>query len=92
MTDLNYLNKLNIRDEARYFFEQDFPEIAKDFLIKPDGKIEYGKNYNDHFGAYRHIYVSAVLTREFGSLVSKSLGDLNEFDFYGFRNKKSYSG
>ena len=86
MTDLTYLNKITLREEARYFFEQDFPEIAKDFLVKPNGDIEYGNTYSDYFGTYRHVYGSAVLTREFGSSFSEALGDLNEVDFFGYRS------
>jgi Ca2+-binding RTX toxin-like protein len=85
MTDLTYLNRVNLRDEARYFFEQDFTDIAKDFTIGSDGNKVYGDIYKQNFDPYRHIYGSAVLTREFGLGFSKVLGDLNEFDFYGYR-------
>ena len=75
MPDLAYLNRETLRDEALYFFKQDFPDIAPN-----------DPRFSDHFGAYRHAYGSAVLSREFGSLVANTLGQVNEFDFFGFRD------
>jgi len=75
MADFTYLNRENIREEARYFFEQDFPNL-----------IRGTQEYNQYFGVYRHIYGSAVLTRDFGETIANGLGQINEFDFFGLRN------
>lgn len=43
MPDFSYLNRENIREEARGYFEKDFPQYER-------GTEEYNQN----FDAYRH--------------------------------------
>ncbi len=79
MSNFYYLSINYIREEARQYFERDFPQYQK-------GSEEYKK----YFDAYRHTYGSAVLTREFGSEVANKLGQLNEIRVGDLSSKEEF--
>lgn len=82
-----YTLKDEARDECYEYFDKNIRELKKDSNGKVDPAAD-GLQNND-VDAFRHVYVSGVMTQEYSESTADILGQLNEyhpFDLYSNSN------